>query len=82
MENLNQQLLNAALKGNLATVEKLVSEGADINYTDPWGNCAVFSAAWEGNTKALDLYYSLGASIELEDNNHFAMLLLMVKLLL
>lgn len=69
MEDLNQQLLNAALKGDLTTVEKLASEGADINYTDPWGNCAVFSAAWEGNTKALALYCSLGASIELEDNN-------------
>lgn len=69
MESLNQQLLNAAVKGDLDAVEKLVSQGADINYTDPWGNCAVFSAAWEGNIKALDLYFSLGASIELEDNN-------------
>ncbi len=69
MENLNQQLLHAAVEGNLAAVEQLVSQGADINYNDPWGNCAVFSAAWEGNIKALDLYHKLGASLELEDNN-------------
>ena len=29
----------------------------------------MFSAAWEGNIKALDLCYSLGAVLELEDNN-------------
>jgi len=69
MANLDQQLVNAAAEGNLTTVELLVSHGANINYIDPWGNCAVFSAAWEGNIKALDLYYSLGAVIELEDNN-------------
>jgi ankyrin repeat protein len=69
MANVDQQLLDAAVKGDLSTVEKLVSQGANINYTDPWGNCAVFSAAWEGNTKALDLYFSLGADLELEDNN-------------
>ncbi|MGN7723331.1 ankyrin repeat domain-containing protein [Chitinophaga sp. 22620] len=69
MESLNQLLLNAAIKNDLDAVEKLVWQGADINYTDPRGNCAVFSAAWEGNIKALDLYYSLGALIELEDNN-------------
>lgn len=69
MSNLDQQLLNAAVEGDLATVEMLVSQGADINYNDPWGNCAVFSAAWEGNIKGLDLYHSLGALIELEDNN-------------
>jgi ankyrin repeat protein len=69
MKNLDQQMLNAAIEGNLAEVESLVSQGADINYNDPWGNCAMFSAAWEGNTEALDLYHRLGAQLELEDNN-------------
>jgi len=69
MKNLDQQMLDAVVAGDLDTVELLVSQGADINYNDPWGNCAVFSAAWEGNVKALDLYYRLGAVLELEDNN-------------
>jgi FOG: Ankyrin repeat len=69
MSNIDQQLLDAARKGDLATVEKLASQGANINYTDPWGNYAMFSAAWEGNTEALDLYYKLGASIDQEDSN-------------
>ncbi|MFA6084579.1 MAG: ankyrin repeat domain-containing protein [Mucilaginibacter sp.] len=69
MANLDQQMLEAVLAGDLTKVELLVSQGANINYNDPWGNCAVFSAAWEGNIKALDLYYNLGALIELEDNN-------------
>ena len=69
MTSLNQRLLNAVAEGDLATVELLVSQGANINYIDPWGNCAMFSAAWDGDVKAIDLYYSLGALIELEGNN-------------
>ncbi|MBL7696830.1 MAG: ankyrin repeat domain-containing protein [Chitinophagaceae bacterium] len=69
MSNLNQQLLDAAVNYDLPTVEDLVSRGANINYTDQWGNCAVFSAAWEGNIEALELYHRLGAILELEDNN-------------
>lgn len=69
MANLDQQMLQAVVEGDLATVASLVSQGANINYIDPWGNCAMFTAAWEGNIEALDLYYSLGAVLELEDNN-------------
>lgn len=69
MENLNEQMLQAALRGDLATVEKLVSQGANINYNDAWGNSAVFSAAWEGNTKALNLFYNLGAKVSFDDGN-------------
>lgn len=69
MENLDAQMLQAALNSDLATVEKLVSQGANINYNDAWGNSAVFSAAWEGNTKALDLFYDLGAKITFDSAN-------------
>lgn len=69
MADLNQQLIDAVVERNLTAVEALVSQGADINYNDPWGNCAVFTAAWEGDVKALELYHNLGAVLELEDNN-------------
>lgn len=69
MESLNQQLLDAALKYDFDTVQQLVSQGADINYNNRWGNCAIFSAAWDGNIKALDLFYSLGAELNLGDKN-------------
>lgn len=69
MENLDKKMLTAAFDGDLATVEKLVSQGADINYTDDWGNFAMFAAAWEGNIKALDLFYNLGAKISFDDSN-------------
>jgi len=69
MENLDKKMLTAAFDGDLATVEKLVSQGADINYTDNWGNFAMFAAAWEGNTKAMDLFHNLGAKISFEDAN-------------
>ncbi len=69
MESLDEKMLKAASEGDLTTVEALVLKGADINYTDRWGNFAAFSAAWEGNTKALELYYSLGAKISFENAN-------------
>ncbi len=69
MESLYKEMLAAAFDGDLASVEKLVGQGADINYTDAWGNFAMFTAAWEGNTKALELYFNLGAKINFEDAN-------------
>ena len=69
MEDLNKEMLAAAFDGDFVTVEKLVSQGADINYTDARGNFAMFAAAWEGNTKALDLFYKLGANISFDDAN-------------
>jgi cytohesin len=69
MENLDEKLLSAALNGDLSTVKKLVTQGANINYTDTWGNRAIFGAAWEGNLKALDLFYELGAKITFDDAN-------------
>ncbi len=69
MENLDEKMLEAALNGDLITVEELVLKGADINYINPWNNCAMFTAAWEENIEALDLYYSLGAILDLESNN-------------
>ena len=69
MENLDEKMLTAASKGDLATVKELVARGANINYTDRWGNCAMFAAAWEGNVQALDLFCNLGAKISFDDCN-------------
>lgn len=69
MENLNQKMLAAASRGDLATVERLVSQGADINYTDAWGNFAMFTAAWKGNIPALDLFHKLGAKVSFDNAN-------------
>lgn len=70
MANLDEQLLDAAIENNLAAVQHLVAQGANINYTEPGGNCAVFTAAWEGNITALELYYSLGAIINIKGDNN------------
>lgn len=69
MEDLDRKMLTAAFAGDLATVEKSVIQGADINYTDASGNFAMFAAAWEGNQEALDLFYKLGAKISFDDCN-------------
>jgi cytohesin len=69
MENLNQKMMQAVIDQNLTEVEKLVIQGANINYIDTWNNCAIFTAAWEGNIEALELYHHLGAKLDLESNN-------------
>ena len=69
MENLDEKMLRAASIGDLTTVKELVAQGANINYTDTSGNCAMFAAAWEGNVAALALFYNLGANISFDDCN-------------
>jgi ankyrin repeat protein len=69
MENLDEKMLAAALKNDLATVEELVQQGANINYADRWGYTAIFNAAWEGNVEALDLLHRLGAKISFDAGN-------------
>jgi len=69
MDNLDEQMLTAASNGDLVTVKDLVARGANINYINKWGTCAMFSAAWEGNVEALDLFHKLGANITFDDCN-------------
>lgn len=69
MKDLDEKMLTAASNGDWATVEELVSQGANINYTNNWGNFVMFTAAWEGNVKAMDLLYKLGAKITFDDAN-------------
>ena len=69
MSILDDKMLAAASNCDLETVKELVIQGANINYTDTWGNRAIFAAAWEGNIKALDLFYDLGAILSVEDAN-------------
>src|SRR5688500_11855887 len=69
MESLNQLLLEAASQRDLEKIKKLVHEGADINYQDQWGGSAIFSAAWEGDINALELFYKLGATLDVGEVN-------------
>jgi ankyrin repeat protein len=69
MKDLDEKMLTAASNGDWATVEELVAQGANINYTNKWGTFAMFTAAWEGNVKAMDLLYKLGAKITFDDAN-------------
>ncbi len=69
MENVDQQLLNAAINGDLDTIRNLATQGANINFKDRFGNTAIFSAAWNGNIQALDLLYDLGATLDLGEAN-------------
>ena len=45
-----QKLRSAALNGDLATVEKLIQAGANVNQAGNDGETALIFAAWDGNT--------------------------------
>jgi hypothetical protein len=40
---LGQQLLTAAMRGDLSEVESLIAQGADVNHTDTDDGVSVFS---------------------------------------
>ncbi len=43
MNDLNNQMLSAAFQGDYMAVERMVDQGADINYVDHWETLQRFS---------------------------------------
>lgn len=56
-------LQDAAAKGNLATVQKLVENGANVNRRDGTGNTPLIVAALNGQTKVAKYLLDQGADI-------------------
>lgn len=70
MKELDQQLLDAAGRGNLGSVTELLALGADPNCRDQWYNTPMLSAAWMGHTAIMDLLYEKGVSLEQDIDHH------------
>ena len=63
MASINAKLDDAINRGNLEEVKELLSQGADIEYQDPFGSTPLMNAAWIGSAELVEYLLSEGANI-------------------
>jgi ankyrin repeat protein len=66
-QQLNEQLYEAARKGDAAQVKALLDKGADVNAKFRYGATALFKAAERGNTDVVKLLIERGADVKVQD---------------
>ncbi|HLM56240.1 MAG TPA: ankyrin repeat domain-containing protein [Pyrinomonadaceae bacterium] len=64
---LNDQLYEAARKGDAAEVKALLDKGADVNAKFRYGTTALFKAAERGHTEVVRLLIERGADVNVRD---------------
>jgi ankyrin repeat protein len=64
-------LISACSKGNLASVKKAVSEGADVNMVDAGGRSALLEASWNGSNDIVKYLLEQGADPNTSDKSGF-----------
>ena len=64
---LNEQLYEAARKGDAAEVKALLDKGADVNAKFRYGATALFKAAERGHTEVVRLLIERGADVTVKD---------------
>ena len=82
--SLNDQMWEAARKGDAAAVSALLDKGADVNAKFRYGSTALFKAAERGNVEVVKVLLARGADVKVKDtfygataltwalqNNHF-----------
>ena len=62
-QELNDQLWEAARKGDAAAVTALLDKGADVNAKFRYGTTALFKAAERGNTEVVKVLLARGADV-------------------
>ena len=62
-------LHEAAGKGDLAEVERLLDEGADVNIKDEGGATPLHAAAFGGHRDVIRLLMARGADVNAQDND-------------
>jgi len=60
-------LSSSAKKGDLAKVEKLIAEGADVNKADFRGNTPIYHAASKGHADVVEALAQAGADVDSEN---------------
>src|ERR1700741_5108433 len=66
-QQLNEQLFEAARKGDAAAVTALLDKGADVNAKFRYGTTALFKAAERGNTEVVKVLLARGADVSVKD---------------
>lgn len=68
MPSLDEQLLEAARKGDLAAVEALSGKGANLEAKSPYGQTPLFFAARNGHTAVVRFLLGKGAKLDVRDS--------------
>ena len=66
---LDEELFEAAKKGDAAAIERLAAEGASPNAKNKDERPAVWRAAWEGHAGAVSALVRLGADLDARSSN-------------
>jgi hypothetical protein len=66
-QDLTDDLLTAARKGDFATVKSLLDRGADVNAKSPYGSTALLFASDHGHAEVVKLLLDRGADPNIED---------------
>lgn len=66
-DDLNEELLLAARKGNVGIVRALLDKGADINAKSPYGATPLYFAASNGHLEVVRLLVERGADVNAKD---------------
>lgn len=67
---MNDDLINAAYRGNIAEIKELLDIGADVNAKDGWnGDTALMRAAEKGHTETVKLLIAKGADVNAIDDH-------------
>jgi hypothetical protein len=66
-QEINDQLWEAARKGDAAAVTALLDKGADVNAKFRYGTTALFKAAERGNTEVVKILLARGADATVKD---------------
>jgi ankyrin repeat protein len=63
----NRSLLEAVKKGNIDQVKQLISEGADVNVKDEYGETPLHHAALKGHKDVAELLIAKGVHVDAKD---------------
>ncbi len=66
-DDLNEELLLAARKGNVGMVRRLLDKGADINAKSPYGATPLYFAASNGHLEVVRLLLERGADVNAKE---------------